>query len=243
MKSNATQIKLASALLALWLLMLSCARLGATSVGELQTETQSVDLGSAQTALVQIQMAAGEMKVGGGADSLMQATFRYNVDDWKPQVDYSVNGSQGELRVDQKDRDVNTIGSDVVNEWDIQLNNAVPISLDVQTGAGESVLDLKSLDLTDVKFQAGAGTADIDLSGNWSHDVQASVVGGVGKLTVMLPSGIGVQVTPKTGIGGMNTTGLVQEGEVYVNEAFGESPYTLFLNIQAGVGELNLEVR
>jgi hypothetical protein len=188
-------------------------------------------------------MAAGEMKVGGGADSLMQGTFRYNVDDWKPQVNYSVNGSQGELLVDQKDRDVNTIGSDVVNEWDIQLNNAVPISLDVQTGAGESELDLKSLDLTDVKFKGGAGTASVDLSGNWSHDVKASVEAGVGKLTVILPSGIGVQVTAQTGIGGMNTTGLVQEGEVYVNEAFGESPYTLFLNIRAGVGELNLEVR
>jgi hypothetical protein len=124
-----------------------------------------------------------------------------------------------------------------------QLSDAVPINLDVQTGAGESVLNLKSLDLTDVKFQAGAGTADIDLSGNWNHDVKASIEGGVGALSVKLPSGIGVQVTAETGIGDMNTTGLVKEGDGYVNEAFGESPYTLFLDIQAGVGEIDLEVR
>ena len=72
--------------------------------------------------------------------------------------------------------------------------------------------------------------------------MNASIEGGAGKLTVMLPSDIGVRVDAQTGIGSVNTSGLTKEGDSYVNEAYGVSPYTLNLDIQAGVGAIDLQV-
>ncbi len=242
MKRHAIYIQSVSALLAIWLAVLGCSTLRSASPRTLQTETQSVDLGAAEKAQVRIRMAAGEMKVDSGADSLMNATFRYNWDDWKPQVNYTVNGSQGDLTVDHKDNNSPPITQNLINEWDIQLSNEVPIDLDIQTGAGKSTLNLNALDLTNLKVQSGAGESTIDLSGNWDHDVNAFIEGGAGKLTVMLPSDIGVRVDAQTGIGSVNAAGLTKEGDSYVNEAYGVSPYTLNLDIQAGIGAIDLQV-
>ena len=40
----------------------------------------------------------------------------------------------------------------------------------------------------------------------------------------------------------MNAPGFNQSGNTYTNDAFGESEATLFLNIEGGVGEINLEL-
>jgi hypothetical protein len=48
-------------------------------VGELQTESQTVELGGATSVRVEIDMGAGELDVTGGAAELLEADFAYNV--------------------------------------------------------------------------------------------------------------------------------------------------------------------
>jgi predicted membrane protein len=120
------------------------------------------------------------------------------------------------------------------------MNNSLPIDLDIETGASESELDLRSLDLTNLQVQTGAGTTQIDLSSVLDHDLQADVEGGVGELSVILPGEMGVRVALDQGIGGLTNSGLVKDGDYYVNEAYDVSPNTLFLNISAGIGAVEL---
>ena len=61
-------------------------------VGALQTESQSVELGDAKSVRVQIDMGAGDLKVKGGAEKLLEADFAYNVARLKPEVQYT-NGT------------------------------------------------------------------------------------------------------------------------------------------------------
>lgn len=226
-------------LLTLCLLVTACTRFSTTSIGETRSETKSVDLGSADEARVQINMNAGELTIAGGAETLMEATFRFNVANWQPQVDYRLNGSQGVLTIEHQNDDI-PVSSGLVNEWTIGLSNAVPIALDINAGAGETALDLRGLDLTDLQLEMGAGNSTIDLSSTLNHDLNATIQGGVGNVTVRLPADMGVRVSTSTGIGGLTNTGLVQEGDYYVNEAYGQSPHTLFLTIEAGIGAIEL---
>jgi hypothetical protein len=70
--------RLLSAFLAIWLALIGCSSLRPTSSGEIKTETQSVDPGSASSARVQINMDAGKLDVEAGSAGLMDAGFRYN---------------------------------------------------------------------------------------------------------------------------------------------------------------------
>ena len=44
------------------------------------------------------------------------------------------------------------------------------------------------------------------------------------------------------GLGKINAEGLERVGDAYVNAAYGESDVTLNVDVQAGVGEINLEI-
>jgi hypothetical protein len=215
---------------------------GTLQVGKLQRESKSVDPKNAQSARAQLKMGAGELNVTGGADQLMEGEFSYNVSEWKPKVSYDVSGDEGELIVKQRSAEGTGLSGDARNEWDISLNDKLPTDLVVQLGAGESALDLDSLALTGLDLQMGAGKTTVDLTGDYAQDFDASIEGGVGEATVLLPSEVGVKAKAEGGLGKINAQGLQTVGDSYVNDAYGESDITLSVDVQGGVGEINLKV-
>src|SRR5215212_8995987 len=134
------------------------------------------------------------------------------------------------------------LGAKARNEWDISFNDAVPTDLVVQMGAGESDLDLDSLALKGLDLQMGAGKTTVDLTGDYAKDFDASIQGGVGEATVLLPSKVGVKAKAEGGLGKINAEGLKRVGDSYVNDAYGESDVNLSVDVKSGVGEINLKV-
>jgi hypothetical protein len=215
---------------------------GTQQVGKMQEESKSVDPKDAQSVRAQLKMGAGELKLTGGADQLMEGDFSYNVAEWKPKVSYDVSGDEGELVVKQGGSGSSNLTGEARNEWDIRLNDELPTDLVVQLGAGESDLDLDSLTLEGLKLQMGAGKTTVDLTGDYAQGFDASIQGGVGEAKVLLPSEVGVKAKAQGGLGKINAKGLERVGDAYVNGAYGESDVTLNVNVQGGVGEINLEV-
>jgi hypothetical protein len=211
-------------------------------VGKLQEESKSVDLNNAETARAQLKMGAGELNVTGGADGLMDGDFSYNVSEWKPKVSYDVSGGEGELLVKQGGANSGSLDAKARNEWDISLNDEVPTDLVVQVGAGESELDLDSLTLKGLDLKMGAGKSTVDLTGDYAKSFDASIQGGVGEATVLVPSEVGVRVKAEGGLGKINAEGFQREGEAYVNDAYGDSDVTLDVDVRGGVGQINLKV-
>src|SRR3954452_12405636 len=69
--------------------------------GNLRTESESIELGAAKSAQVEIKIGVGELRVNGGAKKLLEADFLYNIARWKPEVTYGISGDQGRLMVKQ----------------------------------------------------------------------------------------------------------------------------------------------
>ncbi|MHB0859531.1 MAG: toast rack family protein [Anaerolineae bacterium] len=211
--------------------------------GALRTESQTIRPDGASSARIQLQMAAGELRVSPGADALVDAVFTYNVDSWRPEVTYSVRDEVGTLSIQQPSESNNlpsTSMGTMRNEWDLRLDGDVPMDLKIQLGAGRSNLRLGGMRLESLDVQTGAGEVNLDLTGRWTNDLVANVRGGVGQVTVRLPRDVGVRVDARGGLGQITATGLEQNGNIYVNDALGESPVTLSLSIEGGIGEINL---
>ncbi len=237
MKPSAVLLVVAAVLLG------SCGAQGqGQGVGEMRNESRSIQPEDAKTVRAHLMMGAGELKVGGAADTLVEADFSYNVADWKPQMDYDVNDDVGELTVKQGSGDDGRLGGGARNEWDLRLNDDVPTGLVVEMGAGESDLDLDSLSLTGLDLEMGAGETTVDLTGDYAQDFDASIEGGVGEATVLVPSEVGVRVRAEGGLGKINAEGFQREGEAYVNDAYGDSDVSLNVDVRGGVGSINLEV-
>jgi hypothetical protein len=235
-----------STLLLVWagflLILSACAQAG--NSGEVKTDQEQVDLQQADSVVAQITMGAGNLEISGGSQALMEADFTYNVDVWKPNVDYSVSQGVGNLSISQPanielDRNLTNFRYD----WNVRLNNDVPLDLRVDLGAGSSTLKVGSLDLTGLDVAAGAGDIRVDLSGEQGRDLGVSIRGGVGNLTVVLPSQTGVKVDVTGGLGQVIATGLTRnEQGSFVSPSYGTAEHTLNVNIEGGLGEVNLEV-
>jgi hypothetical protein len=215
---------------------------GCSTPGRTTTETKMVELGGAESANVNLRMSVGELDVRGGAEALLNAQFLYNLPKWQPEVDYRVDGTEGVLTVAQPDIPAGLPVGDVRYQWDLRLNSEVPMVLKVDLGAGQGDLALADLSLSELQLKAGVGEATVDVSGNWDHDVQVTIQGGVGELSVRLPGAMGVRVQVSGGLGSVRTIGLDREDGSYVNDAYGATESTLSVEINGGVGEVTLEV-
>jgi hypothetical protein len=238
--------------------------IASVEVGELREEREALDLLGTESVDVEIDMGVGTLDLGGGSDRLVDAEFRYNVEEWKPAIDYAVENGRGKLRLRQTGTKARRVPRQAKCEWDLKLNGDVPMVLDVDLGAGRGTLRLADLNLTEAAVDLGAGevlidlsgnaslskldvgmgagNATLDLSGSWADDLEAEINGGVGECTVILPTATGARVRVDKGIGKLNIAGLRKDGDYYVNDAYGTTDATLHVDVAAGVGSINLKV-
>jgi hypothetical protein len=210
-------------------------------VDALRSESQSVELDDAGPVRVDIDFGAGDLEITGGAENLLEADFTYNVDKLKPEVKYT-NGS---LHIRQPG--TNGLPSlinltDYRNEWDLRLSDQVPLELSVNMGAGSGDLKLGGLSLTELDINLGASISTIDLSGDWARDLNVTIEAGAANVSVRLPAEVGVRVEVESGPHTVMTRGLAEDGDIYTNQAYGESEVTLWINVEAGIGNIILEV-
>jgi hypothetical protein len=210
------------------------------STGATRTESRAIALGAAQSVQVNLKMKAGELKVGSGGTQLMDADFTYNVPEWKPQVRYDVSAGVGNLDVEQPS--TGSASGDTRNIWDLHLTHRAPMEMTVDLGAGRASLTLGGLALTRLELNMGAGETTVDLTGNWKKDLSAQIHGGVGKATVLLPRDVGVRVVAHGGLGSINAGSFEKQDGAYVNDLYGKSPVSLRVEVEGGIGEINLQL-
>jgi hypothetical protein len=205
----------------------------------MQHQSRTLERQGAKAVRASIDMGAGELSVSGGSANLLEANFDYRGSSATPNVDYHVNDGQGELNVSEGDSDSH-IHTTSDNTWTLRLANDIPMDLKINMGAGEGRLRLRDLDLTNLEINMGAGSVDVDLTGDRKKDLHADIQGGVGQATIRLPKKVGVIVNASGGIGTVVAHGFQNEGNEYTNEAYGKTPATIHLNVQGGVGVINL---
>lgn len=211
-------------------------------ISDLQTRSQTVELGDADAVKVAIEMGAGELDVSGGASELLQASFTYNVEEMNPRATYT--GDRLVVRDSGVEGGFASLFDldEFRNEWDLKLNEDVPMQMTIDLGAGRSNLELGALHLTGFNISGGAGNVTIDLTGDWQDDLDARIAGGLGNIHVRVPRDVGVSIKVETGVGSVDANGLAKNGSTYTNDAYGVSDVTLRIEIEAGVGRINLDV-
>ncbi|MHB8070392.1 MAG: toast rack family protein [Candidatus Cryosericum sp.] len=225
------------------------------------TETKIVGLEGALSAQVDLKMGAGKVTVDGGATDLMYATFIYNVSTWRPFVDYIAKGNEGVLTVRQPSGTTNTLGGSYRNEWNIRLNDTTPIDLSLNTGAGDTDMDLsgtmvRSLNvdsgassttikaspkaMKNLEISAGVGEVILDLTGDWQNSANIKVNGGVGSIKLTVPQNVGVTINAKRGLGSIDAQGFSKDGNTYRNAKYGTPGVNLTIELSVGVGSVTI---
>jgi hypothetical protein len=217
------------------LLLSSCGR-DFGPAGPERTETRSIELDQSEEVRVDLKMGAGELRVDGGADKLMEGRFTYNRLRLRPEISYNT-GSRGHLVVEEPSH----MGTATHRyAWDLRFNNQKPLDLDVHCGAGETRLNLGDLTLRRANVEMGVGELKMDLRGAPKSDYEVNVRGGVGEATIYLPENVGIDAHVEGGIGDIRAPGLSKRDGRYVNDSYGRAKTTVRLDIRGGIGSINL---
>ena len=242
MKNESTRLVSLLCLSLVMIASLGCIQRG-EKPGPMQNESRSVPLGDIKSVNAKVSIGTGLLALEGGAKNLMDANFIYNIPSWKPDVSYSVSNGVGVLQVHQPSSGGASLTGDVRNDWNLRLNDEVPMNLAVDLGAGEGVLCFGELYLTGLDVKLGAGKLTSDFDGIWKNDLNASIESGVGEMSIVLPQHTGAIVKVSQGIGSTEVgSGLKSNGDYYINDAYGKTGTILRINVKSGVGKTKLSL-
>ena len=203
--------------------------------GPLTREHHDVERGAATRARVEINMSAGDLTVQSGATQLFEGDFEFNVAALKPAVAYAVDGATGVLKVSQ-----GSVSGNYENNWHLNLEEATPVELHINLGAGDAKLTLGRLNLQSVAIGLGAGDLVLDLRGMPASSYPVSVNAGAGDTTINLPASAGISVRTFGLIGDARATGLEKRNDRWINPRAEASPVSIDVRVQHAIGDLTL---
>ncbi len=209
-----------------------------TPAGPTRETSVHLERGSAERAKVDLNMAAGELNVRGGAEKLLDGNFEFNVPAWEPQVHSSNNGTHTDIEISQPNNA--HLGGNRHYTWDLQLNNDVLLDLGIHCGAGQAKLNLGELDLRQVEVHMGAGQVDLDLRGKPTRDYDVEISGGVGQANIHLPEDVGIWAEAHGGIGSITVTGLDKKGDHWENSLYDKAKVNVHVKVDGGIGEIRI---
>jgi hypothetical protein len=210
----------------------------------LTPNTTPVLLDGAGSGEVRIVMGAGEISLQGDApsDTLLVATVFSKAPEWQPEFSSSLNTTRKSVTMmDKGHKAKEWVAIHSPNNWEIQLNDRVPLDLTVNVGAGDSRLRLGSLNLTSLTVDNGAGDTEIDLEGYRGGRFDARIMNGVGDITLRVPKNSNSRVILHHGVGDVTSNGFEQHDESYTTPGFSPLLPTSEILVKQGVGSINIE--
>lgn len=216
----------------------ACGHRERRAFSEVQHDSQSVELDKSEKVDVEIRMGAGELKINGGSARLMEADFTYTDAALKPVVHYSPGSLRGHLTIEEPSRA--NLSGNARYEWNLRLNEKMPMDVDAKLGAGNVDMKLGSLALRSLQIHMGVGNLDLDLRGAPTHDFDVEIRGGVGNATVHVPTSANIIAEAKGGIGNIEAHGLEKHNGEWTNTPHEAAKATIRLDIHGGVGNISL---
>lgn len=129
-------------------------------------------------------------------------------------------------------------------DFDVRFDepNEVEMS-DFSLDTGAARLDVSGIGHASpgrVSMNGGVGDIALDFTGQWNNSSDVNITAGIGAITLRLPDDVGVWVDVDGGLTDVETDGLREQDDAYVNDAFGEAEIELRIHLTAGIGSLRL---
>lgn len=198
----------------------------------------AIPLEGASSAKVSLDHGAGRLNVRGGAPSgmLFSGTFSGGL---------NVKSHRQDDRLSVRLRnpaDLLTWSPGVSLDWDVRLNADIPLRLEINSGASAAILDLSDLRVTELDLKTGASRVEVTLPAR-AGETRVKVESGVSAVKISIPQTVAARIRVETGISAVNIDRdrfLPQDGHIYQSLDFSTADNRVDLEIEAGVGAVDI---
>ena len=207
--------------------------------GNVETENASIDLQGANTASLKVSHGAGELNIHSGANTneLAHGSFSGGLDHKAAR-----NGDRLEVRMKpaRDFMDFPFFGSRAQLDWDVALNPEIPTALTLSLGANKSMLDLRDLNITDLKLETGASDTRLTLParGRFSADLDL----GAASLEVTIPDSLSARIRASLGAADLkiDQSRFPRNGSYYQSPDYDTAEDSVDMIVDAGAASINI---
>ena len=214
----------------------------------INSESISVKSDGAQSARLNLTLAAGDLALTGGAPAglLLSGGSQGSVAEVTDQR-VSVRSSDGRRTVDVR---LNTEwnfdfpprrsrSSD--GRWILRHAEGIPTDIRVETGASDLDLDLRELNVQSLTVDGGAADIDVVLPANAGR-TSAEFSIGAADLDITVPAGVAARIDFDGGISSLNIdeSRFPKVGDRYVSPDFESAANRVTIKIEAGVSDITI---
>lgn len=223
---------------------------GFTAPGVIASAPLNVRLHTAEWASVRVDLGVGNLTLGSmsGDDRLLASgNLEYFDNRGAPRQDVSESGSSANVEIAERaggwNFGLNWFNGSRSPSWEINLNERVPLSLEVDSGTGNMTLDLERLQLRALTVDSGTGNASIVLPSN-ANDTIVEIDGGTGNLEVIVPENLEARIEVDSGIGKTNVDSrFSRQDDSYESSGYRTATNKVTIKIDHGIGNLNIRSR
>ena len=122
-----------------------------------------------------------------------------------------------------------------------ELNPVRMRDLDIDVGAADfTAMNLGNSNAEQIRLHGGVGVVELDFGGSWTHDMTVPTRLALGKLTVRVPSEIGVRLEVQRVAAGFEHEGFVKRGDAWYSENYERAAHKLQLRAETYFGQIDI---
>ncbi len=199
-------------------------------------DSRFVESGGATSSNVEVRASKASVTITSLAgEGIMTANFSYTDIPNQPLIDYKVAAGKGTLIV-KEPSDV-VIQPNGVYEWALKFNQDTPLNMSLMLGEGVNNINAGGLKLTDLYLNIKGGKTTLDLRGV-TVGLNPRVKTEGGKLTIRLPSDLGVKIRAEEGFESITADGLSRNGNTYVNSLWDTAKENFEVELRISDGQV-----
>ena len=206
--------------------------------GKNTEEQVQVPLENAREAIITLHHGAGRLLVGAGAkpEILLNGEI---VGSFQKEVSRSGEKAFVELKMSEEAWFGSRFHEGL--DWNLVLNEEIPLSLQIKGGASEIRLNLTNLKVNDLDLQTGANSTVIRLPENAGH-TRVRVSTGVSSLKINVPEGVGARIATQGGITSIHVDSrkFPKRGNIYESVDFDKYANKIDMKLESGVGSVEV---
>lgn len=206
-----------------------------------EAEQVSIPVDGIQQIRLRLRHGAGRLTLSAGAspENLMEASCAGGVDYQTRREDSMMNVN---LRMPSDRLWVFPWNwSPGQSDCSLRVNPDVTTSLDINTGASDSRLDLGDLQVTDIRLQTGASSTYLTLPRNAGH-TRVDIESGVASVKVSVPQNVAARIRVKGGLSGISVDShrFPRSAGIYQSADYDSAPHKADISVETGVGSLDI---
>jgi hypothetical protein len=117
----------------------------------------------------------------------------------------------------------------------------VPLSLQVQGGAADAELDLRSLKVTDLAIELGASSVRVQMPAE-AGLTRAKLKAGAADLRIEVPEGVAARISSRGGLSSFNIDErrFPRQGDYYISPGFDTATNRIEIDVDAGAASVRV---